>query len=116
MLDIGVDIIAIDRIQAILKSEKSEKFKKKIFSNNEIIESKKKHSESQYFSGRFAAKEAIRKALYSKSRASNHSFKSIEILNSKNGKPYISSDLNHDVNISISHDGNYAVAFCVVNK
>ncbi len=41
MLDIGVDIVAIDRIQAILKSEKSEKFKKKYFQIMKLLNQKR---------------------------------------------------------------------------
>ena len=45
------------------------------------------------------------------------SFKSLEILNSKSGKPYvlIDSKKQSNINISIAHDGNYAIAFCVAN-
>ena len=46
----------------------------------------------------------------------NYTFKSIQILNSSSGKPYVLSHSNQDINISISHDGNYAIAFCVIDK
>jgi holo-[acyl-carrier protein] synthase len=116
MANIGVDIVAINRIESILSSDKKIKFLNKIFSENEILESKEKASRSHYFSGRFAAKEAIKKALSSYKESANQSFKSIEVLNSKSGKPYVVSQTNEDINISISHDGNYAVAFCIIDK
>ena len=116
MLNLGVDIVAIDRIQSILSSDKGLRFMKKIFSDQEIAESENKGEKSQYFSGRFAAKEAIKKALSSFDMSANHTFKSIQILNSSSGKPYVLSHSNQDINISISHDGNYAVAFCVIDK
>ncbi len=116
MLNVGVDIVAINRIDSILNSERQARFLDKIFSDKEIIESKEKTNKSQYFSGRFAAKEAIKKALSSYDKTTDSSFKSIEVLNSSSGKPYVISKSNHDINISISHDGNYAVAFCVIDK
>ena len=63
MLNLGVDIVAIDRIQSILSSDKGLRFMKKIFSDQEIAESENKGDKSQYFSGRFAAKEAFSKAI-----------------------------------------------------
>ncbi len=116
MLNVGVDIVAINRIDSILNSERQARFLDKIFSDKEIIESKEKTNKSQYFSGRFAAKEAIKKALSSYDKTTDSSFKSIEVLNSSSGKPYVVSKSNHDINVSISHDGNYAVAFCVIDK
>ena len=116
MLNLGVDIVAVDRIESILSSDKGLRFMNKIFSQKEIDESEKKRDKSQYFSGRFAAKEAIKKALSSCDESANQSFKSIEILNSKSGKPYVLTEVDQDINISISHDGNYAVAFCVIDK
>ena len=116
MLNIGVDIVAINRIDSILNSKRQARFLDKIFSDKEIAESKEKTNKSQYFSGRFAAKEAIKKALSSYDNTTDSSFKSIEVLNSSSGKPYVASKSNQDINISISHDGNYAVAFCVIGK
>ena len=110
----GIDIVSIDRIKEILTSSKRERFLKKIFSHNEIKEAQSRQNEAQFFSGRFAAKEAIRKPTSTPHHPSKLTFKSIEIFNYASGKPGV--DLNNDsvVDISISHDGNYAVAFCVV--
>ena len=116
MTNLGVDIVAIDRIESILSSDKRVKFLNKIFSENEIAESQKRENKTHYFSGRFAAKEAVKKALSCYKESTNQSFKSIEVLNSKSGKPYVVTQTNEDINISISHDGNYAVAFCIIDK
>ncbi len=110
----GIDIVSINRIKEILSSSKRERFLKKIFSLKEIKEAKLRQNEAQFFSGRFAAKEAIRKATSTPKNSSKLTFKSIEIFNYDSGKP--GADLKNDsvVDISISHDGNYAIAFCVV--
>ena len=59
-LSTGIDIVSIKRIQEILNSPKRKRFLKKVFSLNEINDAKSKENEAQFFSGRFAAKEAIR--------------------------------------------------------
>ena len=117
-INLGVDIVLVDRINKILNSKKKSRFLSKIFSRSEISDSKNRQNQSEYFSGRFAAKEAIKKALSSYNKTNVLSFKSLEILNSESGKPYvlISSERQANINISIAHDGNYAIAFCVVNS
>jgi len=117
-INLGVDIVLVDRINKILNSERKSRFLSKIFSRSEISDSKNRQNQSEYFSGRFAAKEAIKKALSSYNETNVLSFKSLEILNSESGKPYvlISSERQANINISIAHDGNYAIAFCVVNS
>ena len=113
-LSTGIDIVSVNRIKEILTSSKRERFLNRIFSSNEIKEANSRQNEAQFFSGRFAAKEAIKKATSTHENSSKLTFKSIEIFNYDSGKPGV--DLKNDsvVDISISHDGNYAVAFCVV--
>ena len=117
-INLGVDIVLVDRINKILNSERKSRFLSKVFSRSEISDSKNRQNQSEYLSGRFAAKEAIKKALSSYNETNVLSFKSLEILNSESGKPYvlISSERQANINISIAHDGNYAIAFCVVNS
>jgi len=116
-INLGVDIVLVDRINKILNSKAKSRFLNKIFSRSEISDSKNRQNQSEYFSGRFAAKEAIKKALSSYNETDMLSFKSLEILNSESGKPYvlINSKKQSNINISIAHDGNYAIAFCVAN-
>tara|TARA_B100000029_G_scaffold296286_1_gene289580 strand:- start:1286 stop:1657 length:372 start_codon:yes stop_codon:yes gene_type:complete len=115
-MGVGIDIVLVSRVEKILKSKNKDRFLNKIFSDKEISNSEKKYNQSQYFSGRFAAKEAIKKALSSYNKNSIPTFKSLEILSADNGKPYVSikSKQQSDIDISIAHDGNYAIAFCVV--
>ncbi len=58
-INLGVDIVLVDRINKILNSKKKSRFLSKIFSRSEISDSKNRQNQSEYFSGRFAAKEAI---------------------------------------------------------
>ena len=116
-INLGVDIVLVDRINKILNSKKKSRFLNKVFSRSEISDSKNRQNQSEYLSGRFAAKEAIKKALSSYDETGMSSFKALEILNSESGKPYvlINSKKQSNINISIAHDGNYAIAFCVAN-
>tara|TARA_X000000368_G_scaffold295649_1_gene235325 strand:- start:3931 stop:4287 length:357 start_codon:yes stop_codon:yes gene_type:complete len=113
-LSTGIDIVSIDRVKEILNSSKRERFLKKIFSSNELKEAKLRQNEAQFFSGRFAAKEAIRKATSTPKNSSKLSFKSIDVFNYDSGKPGVNLKNDLVIDISISHDGNYAIAFCVV--
>ena len=84
---IGTDIVNIKRMEKSLKS-KGASFKKKIFSKNEIIYCEKKKNPSPFYAKRFAAKEALSKALGTGIRQGVN-FKDIEILNDIFGKPSI---------------------------
>ena len=84
---IGTDIVNIKRIEkTILK--KGDLFKRKIFSKNEIKYCEKKKKPSSFYAKRYAAKEALSKALGTGIRK-NITFKNIEVLNDKYGKPSI---------------------------
>jgi|TARA_B100001094_G_C17959797_1_gene684826 phosphopantetheine--protein transferase-like protein len=114
-LSVGVDIISIERIRGILTSSRRNRFLSKIFSSKEIDDASSRPNEAQFFAGRFAAKEAFKKASSNECFSQSHSFKSIEVFNHKSGKPGI-KDLNYqNIELSISHDGNYAIAFCVLS-
>ena len=84
---IGTDILEISRIDKILKKH-NQTFMDRVFGTNEIkiIENKSKNI-SLFLGKRFAAKEAVWKALSPK-RGDGLVFKEIEILNNQNGKPY----------------------------
>lgn len=120
ILGIGIDIVEIERIENILKNKK--KFLNKIFTDEEIkyFESKKFRSET--IAGNFSAKEAISKAFGTGIK--NFNFDDIEVLRDKNGKPIVKTynnlrqmciDYNVlEIQVSISHSENYAVANAMV--
>ena len=58
---IGTDIINIKRMEKTLKKDGGS-FKKRVFSENEIIYCEKKKNPTTFFAKRFAAKEALSKA------------------------------------------------------
>lgn len=102
MFKIGIDIVKISRIE---KSIKSDLFLKKVFSNGEIEYCKTPEN----YAGIFAAKEAYFKALKTGLR---FPLSKLEVCHEESGKPYFKDVENCDV--SISHDGEYAVAAVIL--
>ena len=84
IIGIGVDLIENKRVKFLIKNKK---FVARIFSKKEIETSKNIKNKTNYFAKRFAAKEALSKSLGTGIRT-NLTFKKIEILNDKLGKPY----------------------------
>tara|TARA_B100000902_G_scaffold363708_1_gene383136 strand:- start:341 stop:700 length:360 start_codon:yes stop_codon:yes gene_type:complete len=84
ILGIGVDIVDNKRIKSLINNKL---FISRTFSKNEIKISKKNYNKLNYFSKRFAAKEAFAKSMGTGFRNSLN-FKDIEILNDNKGKPY----------------------------
>ena len=118
----GTDIIEIERIKNSIE-ETEGKFCERVYTQKEIeyCESKKVQK-YQHYAARFAGKEAFFKAVspYLENKY-DISWKDIEILNDKNGRPYVQI-LNEKiktigtVDISISHCKEYAVANVVISK
>jgi len=84
---IGTDIVNIKRVDKILRKSGGN-FKKRIFSNREIIYCDNKKNPSSFYAKRFAAKEAFTKALGTGINK-GISLKNIEIFNDALGKPKI---------------------------
>ena len=126
---IGTDILEITRIDKILKKY-NQTFINRIFGFYEMEIVKNKSQNINLFLGkRFAAKEAVWKAL-SPNRGDGLAFKEIEILNNRNGKPYFffsgstekyimnkENELNKKLvfDISISDEPPYVLAFVVIS-
>ena len=117
----GTDIIEIERIKkAIL--EHGDNFLDEIYTKKEIEYcNSKNNAKYQHFAARFAAKEAIFKAISSLvENKYKLSWKNAEIINDKNGKPNIKligiNIENISIDISISHCKEYAVEMCTLIK
>ena len=116
----GTDIIEIDRIKDAIEKEG---FKKRVYTEKEIEYCESKNVQKyQSYSGRFAAKEAIFKAL---SILIEDKYKikwtDFEIINDEEGKPnvqintdIIDKSLIKNIDISISHCKEYATAVCII--
>ena len=125
ILGIGVDIVENSRIT---KSLKNKLFIKRIFSNSEILIAEKLKDKKNYYSKRFAAKEAFAKSIGTGFR-NNLNFKDISIINNKVGKPsfIISNKIKKIIKkefkvssfnffLSISDEKKYSIAYVILQN
>ena len=84
---LGTDIVNIKRLEKIIKKNRNT-FKSRVFSKNEILYCDKKKNPFPFYAKRYAAKEALSKALGTGIRKGIN-FKDIEVSNNNFGKPYI---------------------------
>ncbi len=111
-LGIGVDIISVARIKKALKNKN---FINKLFTPQEVAYCRKRKNPEVYFAARFAAKEAVKKALAGKLKKID--WKAVEVTHNSNGSPKINlSPLvkkklkNPQILITLSHTHEFAVA------
>ena len=125
IIGIGVDIVNNNRLKKLVKNKN---FVERVFTNSEQKRSNKFKNKINFYSKRFAAKEAFSKATgFGISR--NLNFKDIEIKNNKIGKPSVNlnkstiSYLNKKfkvksfkTNLSLSDQKNYSIAYVIIEK
>ena len=109
----GTDITEVSRIKKDIE-ESNEKFLNKIYTEEEIRYCESKNSQKyESYAARFAAKEAIYKAINSK-MTSSYNWKDFEIINDTTGKPNANIKIKIDnleyVEVSLSHSKEYAIA------
>lgn len=117
---VGIDIVEIRRVSEVL--EKHSNFLEKNFSKNEIEYFKVRNLRPEFVAGRFAAKEAVSKALGT--GFSGFELKDIEIDRTASGKPTVilkgkakliaQKYQNYKIHVSISHGIDNAVAYAVM--
>ena len=125
MLSTGVDIVHIPRVQRVLDLH-GERFLNRVFTPREIAACKGRAHE---FAARFAAKEAVSKALgvgMQIMARNGIGFKEVEVLPDGNGKPHVhlqgyalarSKELGLDEwSVSLTHEREYAVALVVATS
>ena len=114
----GTDIIEVERIKDSIE-KLGDKFLNRVFTENEIKYcEEKKITKYEHYAARFAAKEAIFKAI---SPLLDNKFSidwtNIEILNDNQGRPYAVMSKenlkNINIDISLSHIKEYAIAMAV---
>lgn len=118
IIGIGIDIVKVDKMRNVIEKW-GDDFINRIFNEEEIRFLVDNKIYYQRLAARFAAKEAVIKAVSSYSPLS---FKDIIILNQSNGAPYckfkngerITGNIN--VLISLTHIDKYAMASAVAYK
>lgn len=109
---IGVDLVDISRFEKAL--EQTPKLRDRLFTDSE------RGLSTQSLAARFAAKEALVKAL---GKAKGLSFQDVTVAKNQDGKPFfelagetektIKAEGIIELHLSLSHDGNMAVAYVV---
>jgi holo-[acyl-carrier protein] synthase len=109
-IEVGTDIVDILRIKKLV--DKNKNFIERVFNNEEIKYCKLHKHYAEHFAVRFAAKEAVIKALGIKEIP----LKDISISHLKTGKPIVKlsgkwNKYEKFLSVSLSHCDKYAVAF-----
>jgi len=122
VIGIGIDIIEIARIRSSIDTF-GDSFLNKIYTKTELDYCLAKHNKYQHLAARFAAKEAIYKALAT-GWEKDATWKSMEITNEPNGLPvvtffgklkeFLAED--KDIKISLSHSDNYVTCVAIIFK
>ena len=121
ILGLGTDIIEIVRIGEMIERHEDH-FLTRVFTDDEITYCQRRKESCQHFAGRWAAKEAVMKTLGT-GFIKGISWKDIEIVSSKSGKPFIKlfgGTANFadkigikEILITISHCRAYATATAI---
>lgn len=113
-ISLGVDIVEVPRISRLIRQPR---FLSRVFTSREVSYCRGKKNAAQHFAVRFAAKEAVYKAL----GREGVPHKQIWIENLPNGKPVVRlggalKRLENKVSVSLSHTAEYAVAMALFRK
>ena len=108
IIGIGCDIVEIARIaeaidKAVIKKLLSEQEQK-------LAAQFSMKRKCEWIAGRLAAKEAIYKAIHT---LEDRPFWQIEVLSAPDGSPICAHDV-YDIQISIAHEKEYAIAYALV--
>lgn len=124
ILGIGTDIVEVPRI-ALMIQKHGELFVQRVYTGHEIDYCSARKAASQHFAGRWAAKEAVLKALGT-GWSKGVQWTDIEVHNDSGGRPTIrlagaARELCErrgvrDILITISHCRTFAVAYAVALK
>lgn len=116
---IGIDLVKIERMKGVV-NKWGEKFLRRVFTENEITYCYEKKDPSLSLAVRFAAKEALIKAMGAKVAIA---LTEIEVVNHAGGKPvlqatgrleqFIADNSIRQMHLSLSHEREYGIA-CVL--
>ena len=118
---VGTDLVEVSRIENLLRE--NEALQQSVFTQEELRYSRRKHYPFQHFAARFAAKEAVFKALGS-GLSGDLDWRDVEVRNERSGKPILrlsgttaikANDLGVvDSFVSMSHTEQHAIALVLL--
>jgi len=121
IIGVGVDIIDVERIQAALNHARTgERFRVRVFTDEEIAYCGRRRNAAESFAARFAAKEAMMKAL-----GHAYGWREIEVCRA-NGPPTlrlhgraqeraVQLGVRH-IHLSLSHTATLAIAYVIAES
>ncbi len=118
ILGIGTDLIEVERIRRSIDRHGA-RFLDRIFTKHEQTYCLKHRDIAIHFAARFAAKEAVAKALGTGITQHVH-WHDIEIINEDSGKPFVKLAKHlqrtppFSVHLSLTHTHNSAIAFAIL--
>ena len=119
----GIDLVKVERMEKELTGRSSKVFLNRVFSVAEQAYCGSKRMKFEHYAARFAAKEAVLKALKVRPRKGQR-LSGIEVKREATGKPFISLTAESrkqlrmpaqaQIELSIAHEREYAIATVVI--
>lgn len=119
----GIDITSVSRVRNILTRREGRVFQKRVFTPAEIRYCESRRMKYEHYAARYAAKEAVTKALGARGRKLP-AYGEIEIRNYPTGKPYVKLSktcrrrlrlpAKTRFEISLTHERRYAMAAVIL--
>jgi holo-[acyl-carrier protein] synthase len=121
VVGLGVDILEIARIRATIESQ-GEAFLRRVFTAREIAYCGAKADPFQHYAARFAAKEAVSKALAT-GWSGDFAWRDVEVMNDETGKPLVTLHgrigerlAGCRILVSLSHSDAHVVAVALIER
>ncbi|HWP46015.1 MAG TPA: holo-ACP synthase [Candidatus Limnocylindrales bacterium] len=119
---IGIDVVRISRLEEVI-NRRGKRFLERVFTPREIEYCSSKALKIQHYAVRFAVKEAVFKA-FGTGWSRGVTWHDVEVFNDEGGRPQVklsgkcqelAGELQvKQVLISLSHDGDYAIAQALI--
>lgn len=120
---IGVDMVDVERVQKIITTNQN--FIAYTFTSAEQELAQTRKNRAVFYATRFAAKEAVFKALAHNLKEKTFDLRLVETLNREDGSPYINTELLQtyldelgakNIHISLSDEIDKVIAFVVITS
>ena len=117
----GIDLVKVERMEQMIGRKSGKAFLNRVFSPAEQTYCGSKRMKFEHYAARFAAKEAVVKALGTRFSGGIH-WKSFEIFNDDRGCPYVRHGETGcfpsgcAIKLSIAHDRHSAIATALIDR
>ena len=119
----GIDLVKVERIERMVERPSGQAFLDRVFSASEQAYCSSKRMKFEHYAARFAAKEAVLKALKVRAKKKQQ-LSGIEVGREASGKPFIFLNAVNrkrlgvpkqaQIELSIAHEREYAIATVVI--